>query len=132
MPSRIYPPNIYRYDQFSEAQLSTICRLRNLHVPCASWLDYSPALLADDRKLGVEQAVTAHNRWAKRCAEQRLAMWRGSTVDGMPLLVAGEEDERRRLVDSAITDGSFQLSPAIEQDPSLRAGEARRRESAAF
>jgi hypothetical protein len=131
MPSKIYPPNIYRYDQFSEAQLSTICRLRNLHVLCASWLAYSLALLAHDRKLGVEQAIIAHNRWAKRCAEQRLAMWRGSTVDGMPLLVAGE-DERRRLVDSAITDGSFQLSPAIEQDLSLRAGIARRRGSAAF
>lgn len=112
--------------------MAIICYVRNLHVPYASWLDYTLALLADDRKLGVERAVTAADRFAERCSAQRVARWRGSTVDRMPLLVAREEHERRRLVDSAITDGSFQLSPTVEPDSSLRAGEAGRPRSAAF
>lgn len=53
-------------------------------------------------------------------------------MDRMPLLKAGEEDERRRLVDSAISDGSFQLSPNVEPQMSPRAGQTGRRKSAAF
>ena len=92
--------------------MALICYVRDLHESRRSWLDYSLNLLADDRKLGVEQAVTTHSRWTKHCAERRAVLWLEST-EGMPRMYIGEEDDRRRLVDSVITDGSFQLSSTV-------------------
>lgn len=65
-------------------------------------------------------------------SEKRIAVWRERTGGHMPLLVPGLEDERRRLVDSAVTDGVFQLSPVGEQGGVLGIGEVRRRGSAGF
>lgn len=114
--------DVNRYDQYSESQMATICRLRNLQVPYASWLDYTLALLANDRKLShdnivnvnFELAVTTAAKAAKRISNQRMTEWQLSTHNPRSMLVE-EERERRNFVDSAITDGSFQLSPTVER-----------------
>lgn len=130
--------DVNRYDQFSESQMATICRLRNLQVPYASWLDYTLALLANDRKLShdnkvnvnVELAVTTAAKAARSISDQRLTEWRLSThnLRSMPV----EEQERRYIVNSAITDGSFQLSPTIEREDPVGDEEAKRSGTARF
>lgn len=123
--------DVYRYDQFSESQMATICRLRNIRVPYPTWLEYTLALLHDDRTQLVERVVTTAAREARLISNQRVAEWRSSTIDRVRILV-GEENERRCLVDTAITNGSFRLSPGVEPEIVVGVGETERPVSAGF
>jgi hypothetical protein len=121
--------NLNRYDEFSESQMATMCRMRNLQPRYDSWLGYTYALLADDQNstsrfnsdigLAVTRAVEAANR----ISNQAKHVWRISTHGGVSMLV--EERLRRHLAYSPISDISSEL-PSIETENLVEGLEATR------